>query len=164
MPKVQRRVIEHLTPEQKLFNATRITAAYQSADNATQIALSVLEEVEGELDKVIGELNTLKTTELKLNSIKCTAEIKDGNAVCKTENVCESDQVLQKMGENNYRCVTKIGLGDRPGDLVFVGGGVGGGVGDGSGNASFTNVFEFKGRKERKIENFSQNQKCKARY
>jgi hypothetical protein len=30
--------------------------------------------------------------------------------------------------------------------------------------ASFTNVFEFKGRKERKIENFSQNQKCKARY
>lgn len=29
---------------------------------------------------------------------------------------------------------------------------------------AFTNVFEFKGRKERKIENFSQNQKCKARY
>jgi hypothetical protein len=29
---------------------------------------------------------------------------------------------------------------------------------------TFTNVFEFKSKKERKIENFSQNLKCKARY
>ena len=30
--------------------------------------------------------------------------------------------------------------------------------------AKFTNVYEFKSKKERKVENFSQNNKCKARY
>jgi chromosome segregation ATPase len=33
-----------------------------------------------------------------------------------------------------------------------------------SAEESFSNLFKFKGRKERKIENFSQNLKCKARY
>ena len=189
MPRVQKRVVEHMSDAELEAQFDTILSDVQADKEATKLALR--EAVQRAKDALTTSHEAersaaLQEKEVLLAGIKqLAAELpqwiennKDGDLAMhvgiRLQQIKEADEQDTQNLKNATVCeavVERDADGNKSASCRVASAPAAPSVqpepeqpGNGEPPMKFTNVFEFKGRKERKIENFSQNQKCKARY